>query len=220
MMGEQMLCVERMPFSYRVIQPHSVSERKDMTVVRYDRMIMRLQGTVLDHGLDWVLLDVGGVGYQVHAPLALVASQVAGTVVTIWTHEVVREDKRELYGFASREALELFWKLIEVNGVGPKVAQKILGSGTPEEVKRHVMEGDITFLTRVPGVGKKTAQKIILELKGALVDLATLTGDRDLVEVLTGLGYAVSEARLLASRVPSGLETIEEKVKAALQTMV
>ncbi len=183
-------------------------------------MILRLQGTVLDRGLDWVLIDVGGVGYQVHASVEVVLGSVVGSVVTLWTHEVVRDDRRELYGFASREALELFWKLIDVNGVGPRVAQKILGAGSPGEIKKHVMSGDLTFLTRVPGVGKKTAQKIILELKGALVEPEAVGGDQDLVDVLTGLGYGVSEARALASRVPVGLATIEEKVKAALQATV
>ncbi len=188
-------------------------------MVRYDRMIMRLQGTVLEHGVDWVLVDVAGVGYRVHAPLSLATAQPIGASIIVWTHEAVREDRRELYGFATQEALELFWKLIEVNGVGPRVAQKILAAGLPEEVKRHVMEGDVTFLTRVPGVGKKTAQKIILELKGVLVDEGVVaTGDQDLVDVLTGLGYAASEARALAARIPSGLNTIEDKVKAALQT--
>ncbi len=183
-------------------------------------MILRLQGTVLDRGLDWMLVDVEGVGYQVHASVELVLGCAVGGSIILWTHEVVRDDRRELYGFASRDALELFWKLIDVNGVGPRVAQKILGAGSPGDIKQHVMDGDLTFLTRVPGVGKKTAQKIILELKGALVEPAAAGGDQDLVDVLTGLGYGASEAKTLAARVPVGLATIEEKVKAALQVHI
>lgn len=188
-------------------------------------MIMRLQGTVLDGGLDWLLINVGGVGYRVGAALSLSAKYQAGDEAVVWTHEVVRDDTRQLFGFESREALELFWKLIGVNGVGPKVAQKILGTSTPDAIKKHVMDGSVEFLTRVPGVGKKTAQKIVLELKGSLVLDDEETGemtsvDEDLIDALTSLGYATNEAKKMADKLPVGLESIEDKIKAVLTATV
>ena len=185
---------------------------------------MRLRGTVLDTNLDWMLIDVQGVGYAVGVSLAFSAKYQLGDEVTIWTHEVIRDDAHQLFGFESRDALELFWKLIAVNGVGPKVAQKILGASSPEEVRRNVMEGSVDFLTRTPGVGKKTAQKIVLELKGSLVmdedTSGTVLSNQDLIEALMSLGYATQEARRMADGLPSGLVSMEEKLKAALTTSV
>lgn len=186
---------------------------------------MRLHGTVLDNGLDWMLVDVNGVGYRLGVALSLSAKYQSGDVATVWTHEVVRDDTRQLFGFESKDALELFWKLIAVNGVGPKVAQKILGVSSPAEVRKNVMDGSVEFLTRVPGVGKKTAQKIVLELKGSLVMDDEETGettsmDEDLIDALTSLGYATNEAKKMADRLPEGLESIEDKIKAVLTTTV
>ena len=181
---------------------------------------MRLRGTVLDTNIDWMLIDVQGVGYAVGVSLSLSVRYQLGDEVTIWTHEVIRDDAHQLFGFESRDALELFWKLIAVNGVGPKVAQKILGVSTPEEVRRNVMEGSVDFLTRIPGVGKKTAQKIVLELKGSLVmdeDATEQTStNQELIDALMSLGYATQEARSMANGLPEGLVSMEEKLKAAL----
>ncbi|NQV12048.1 Holliday junction branch migration protein RuvA [Candidatus Uhrbacteria bacterium] len=188
-------------------------------------MIMRLHGTVIDNGVDWMLIDVGGVGYRVDAALALTSQFRKGDEATVWTHEIIRDDKRSIFGFANKDDLELFWKLITVNGVGPKVAQKILGVCPAEEVRRNVAEGSAEFLTKVPGVGKKTAQKIVLELHGSInldditdVYAAASIEDKEIIDALTSLGYAPREARDMAASLPEGLKTIEEKIKAVLQT--
>lgn len=188
---------------------------------------MRLHGTVVDSSIDWMLIDVCGVGYKVDSALSLTSQFRHGDEVTVWTHEIIRDDKRSIFGFANKEDLELFWKLITVNGVGPKVAQKILGVCTAEEVRRNVAEGSAEFLTKVPGVGKKTAQKIVLELHGS-IDLEDITGarsyvsveDKEIIDALTSLGYAPKEARDMAENIPTGLNTIEEKIKAVLQAPV
>ncbi|MEK7094945.1 MAG: Holliday junction branch migration protein RuvA [Patescibacteria group bacterium] len=182
-------------------------------------MIMRLVGDVLETGLDYVLVDVGGVGYKVDASLSVTSKLSIGSLATLWTHEVVREDRRELFGFLERGALDLFLKLINVNGVGPKVGQKILGAYSSDEIKKAIAEGDDMMLTRVPGVGKKTAQKIVLELRGS-VDLnrdETSPAESDTVEALCSLGYSSAEAKSLILKLPSGLQTMEEKIKAALR---
>ncbi|MBT6254091.1 Holliday junction branch migration protein RuvA [Candidatus Uhrbacteria bacterium] len=188
-------------------------------------MIMRLQGTVVDNGIDWMLIDVGGVGYRVDAALSLTSKFRSGDEATVWTHEIIRDDKRSIFGFEEKKDLELFWKLITVNGVGPKVAQKILGVCPADEVRKNVAEGSADFLTKVPGVGKKTAQKIVLELHGSInldeiteSSIAVSTEDREIVDALTSLGYAPREAREMAANLPKELTTIEEKIKAVLQS--
>lgn len=182
-------------------------------------MMIRVQGTVVGKGLNWVAVDVQGVAYQVYVSGLVLNEWMVGQAVTVWTHEVTREDRRELYGFLSPDALAFFWKLIEVNGVGPRLAQKILGSGSWESVRDAIVRGDVSVLTAIPGVGKKTGQKIVLELKGTLVDAQGEEGEDELVDVLRGLGYAVAEARSLASGVAKDL-SMEERLREALRSGV
>jgi holliday junction DNA helicase RuvA len=185
-------------------------------------MIMRLQGTVIDRGPEWVLVDIGGVGYRVGISSAHVADLPVGDETVLWTHEAIRDDKHELYGVRSKGDLELFWKLIGVNGVGPKAALKILGMFDAKTIRTRVMDGDADFLTAVSGIGMKKAQKIVLELRGSIDfdDDTTVDphGAGALVEALVSLGYQKNEARSMADAVPNGLESIEEQLKAALQT--
>ena len=188
-------------------------------------MIMRVQGTVLERGPEWVLLHIGGIGYRVDVAATHAVDLRVGDEAVIWTHETVRDDRHELFGVRTREHLELFWKLIAVSGVGPKAAVKILGLFEVDTFCRHVMDGDAEFLTVVPGIGKKKAQKIVLELRGS-IDLKADANERriesthvDLIEALVGMGYARAQARALAAGIPSDVERIEDQIKAAL-TMV
>jgi len=113
-------------------------------------------------------------------------------------------------------ALELFWKLIAVSGVGPKVGQKILTADEVENVKERIMAGDLNFLTGIPGVGKKTAQKIMLELKGALAEeVPSPALDEDAVEALVSLGIKRSQAQDILSLVDA--ESTDERIRAALK---
>lgn len=180
-------------------------------------MITSLRGRIEYHGLGFVVVEVGGIGYKTNLPEDR-AHELSGEVL-IYIHEVQREDQHELFGFLSMEALELFWKLISVSGVGPKVGQKIVFANSVEKVKEKIMKGDIFFLTDIPGVGKKTAQKIILELKGVLVEdtVRPVGFDNDAVEGLVGLGYS----RRQAEDVVAGLEgeTTEDRLRAALKIL-
>lgn len=179
-------------------------------------MIVSLKGTVLYHGVGFVIVENNGVGYKVLLPDER-AHGLSGEVF-LYTHEVVRESERELFGFDSIGALELFWKLINVSGVGPKSAQKIVCIGEIEHIKERIMVADIAFLTSVPGIGKKTAQKIILELKGVLAqEPEGAEVDVDAVEALVSLGYA----RRHAEQALAGLseDTTEGKIKAALKLL-
>jgi len=180
-------------------------------------MITTLRGKIEYHGIGFIIVEVSGVGYKVNLPEDR-AHELSGEVL-VYIHEVQREDQHELFGFLSMEALQLFWKLTNVSGVGPKVGQKIVFANSVDKVKEKIMKGDIAFLTDIPGVGKKTAQKIILELKGALVeDTGRPVGlDADAVEGLVGLGYS----RRQAEDVLSGLEgdTTEDLLRAALKIL-
>ncbi len=126
-------------------------------------MIEFLRGQIAYAEADYAVIDVNGVGYQVYCanPYRFAATDE----VTIYTHHHVREDAVALYGFATRDELQLFRQLLEVSGIGPKVALGILAGGSPSDVLLAIQQENLTFLTRLPGIGKKTAQRMILDLK-------------------------------------------------------
>lgn len=129
-------------------------------------MIGKLTGTVDEKGLHHVLVDVGGVGYEVAVPESTskkIPSQGQKVTLFIYTH--VREDAIILYGFATKEEKELFQTVLGVSGVGPKLALSILSDLNPDSFKRAVVNQDIKQLSRVSGVGKRTAERLVLELK-------------------------------------------------------
>ncbi len=179
-------------------------------------MIVKLQGTVSHRGKDYVIFDVGAVGYRLVVPEFAVCEWHGE--MAVFCHEVSRDDAHEIFGFLSLDALELFWKLIAISGVGPRSAQKIVFSGEERKVRGKIMEGNLAFLQSVPGIGKKTAQKIILELKGALGEDegALEVADEDALHALVGLGYKRKEAMDILK----GLEgSTEEKIKSALKSL-
>lgn len=183
-------------------------------------MIGSLRGTILEVHPSHALLEVQGVGFCVKASIPLLATLRAGEERLLYIHDHVREDMRDLYGFASGEELHFFEKLISISGVGPKVALTILSAGTLDAVRRAVMAGDIATLTSVPGVGTKTAQKIILELKGQLVEEQDVTSeDRDVIEALVALGYSSSQAREALKRVDASVTETSERVREALRNL-
>ena len=177
-------------------------------------MIASLQGTVSYHGIGFLIVENQGVGYKVILPEDV--AHGFSSDVRFFTHEVIRDNERELFGFTSVEALELFWKLIAISGVGPRSAQKIVYADSIDQVKANIMTGSLTFLMNVPGIGKKTAQKIILELKGALADEPEVpTVDQDAVEALVGLGFARREAEMVVSATDS--DNTEDRIREALR---
>lgn len=179
-------------------------------------MIAKLTGQVIYHGVGFVIVESHDVGYQVVLPED-VAHGLSGTV-SLFTHEVIRENERELFGFLSIEALELFWRLISVSGVGPRSGQKIVFSSPVQKVKESIMKGNVAFLTDIPGIGTKTAQKIILELKGILAEAPTSASvDPDALEALVGLGYPRKQSEEMLAMIDA--ESSEERVKKALKMM-
>ncbi len=136
---------------------------------------------------------------------------------TLYTHEAIREDGRDIYGFATLDDLELFWKLITVSGIGPRAASHIMAIGPAGEIRTAIEAGDLTKLTSVPGVGKKKAQQIVLTLKGKLVGTETTISD-DLLDALVGMGYSKEEAHEALKEIPSDLPDAE-RLKIALKNL-
>lgn len=187
-------------------------------------MIGRLRGTVAEKRPDHVLLDVAGVGYEMAVPpRALVELPGIGEEAVLHTHLHVREDAMALYGFSSEEQRDLFRLLLGISGVGPKVALAILGTMTPEELRRAVLTEDAAALTAVPGIGKRSAQKLLLELrpKLELPDAELAPASSPLAEVraaLEGLGYQSEEIRGALAELPES-EEVEILLRRALQTL-
>ena len=168
-------------------------------------MIARLKGTLVEKSPSRIVLDVGGVGYDVLVPLStFYGLGEAGTTVALRVHTHVREDVIALFGFATALEQDLFERLIAISGIGPKLALAVLSGIDPLDLVRAIRAQDVARLTRIPGVGKKTAERIGLELKdrlpqtGGAAEAIVPEGDdrrADLLSALTNLGYkgAVAE---------------------------
>ena len=168
-------------------------------------MIARLHGKLAEKGADHAIVDVGGVGYQVHVSTATLARlPAAGEKATLRTFMNVRQDAIELFGFATEDEEAVFRALIDVKGVGPRAAQNILSGIEARELAQAVAQGDVARLTKVPGVGKKTAERIVVELKEKLAVLARAAGParasagagaiEQLRSALVNLGYKPPQA--------------------------
>ena len=187
-------------------------------------MIAHLSGLVRRAGPDFVVLDVGGVGYLVSVSTTTRQKLPApGGELDLHIHTHVREDQLALYGFASVEELEMFDMLIQVDGVGPKVGLNILGAASLEVLKRAIVSEDTAPIRRASGVGARTAAKVIIELKprlDAVAELevvpraAALAGDgvvpKAVESALRNLGFSSQEARI-------GLEAVDWKVTPSTQ---
>ena len=137
-------------------------------------MFYYLRGTLSVLRQGFAVLECGGVGFRLAISASTFASLSAslGKEATLYTYLSVRENAMELCGFSSEEELELFEKLLDVSGIGPKAALSILGVLTPADLIRACADGDYKAVARAPGVGNKTAQRVVLELKGRLPDLS------------------------------------------------
>jgi Holliday junction DNA helicase RuvA len=205
-------------------------------------MIDFLRGKVAHRESDYAVIDVHGVGYRVFCPNPY-ALQDKPDETTVYIHYHVREDAILLFGFGSREEQSLFRKLIDVTGIGPKVALGILSGARPEAVVAAIQQENVTFLMKLPGIGKKTAQRIILDLKDKLAAVSAGFDDRALSaamqetgmpaaagtgawaeakEALLALGYTEAEADRawlsVKAKAKEG-DSSDALIKLALQTL-
>ena len=195
-------------------------------------MIGRLKGLLVHKQPPWLMIDVGGVGYELEAPMSTFYDlPELGREVTLFTHHAVKEDSVALYGFMREIERRLFRDVQKVTGIGAKIALAILSGASVDEFARLVQIGDVTALTRIPGIGKKTAERIVVELRDRAADftgagVASLSGrpvPNDPVSeasiALQQLGYKPAEVtRMLREAAPG--DSAEDIIRKALKSML
>ena len=197
-------------------------------------MIGQLRGKLLEKQPPQLMIEVGGVGYCLQAPISTFFSlPEIGQEITIRTHFIVREDAHVLYGFISQQECRLFQEIIKINGVGPKVGLAILSGLSPYDFAQVVMNQEIGRLQKLPGIGAKTAQRILVEMQDKLAKLdlglssahttmlLTKTTNNDPVQeaiaALVSLGYKPAEATKAVTKVQDKTQSCEHIIKEALQ---
>ncbi|MDL2362943.1 MAG: Holliday junction branch migration protein RuvA [Patescibacteria group bacterium] len=190
-------------------------------------MIATLTGIVAEKLLNVVVLDVRGVGYGLLVPTEDYGRLVSGESAKVYIYEHIREQSHDLFGFITQDSKQLFEQLLEVNGVGPKMALNVLSIGTTQSVRQAIAGGDVKFIQQTNGVGKKVAERIVVELKDKVglsgVDLAStgllqsdtmIMGD-EAAEALAALGFSPQDAMKALEGVDKTLPTAE-RIKQAL----
>ena len=191
-------------------------------------MIATLNGVLSEKLVDRVVIDVRGVGYGVYVTTEDHGSLKLGEATKVYIYEHVREQAHDLFGFLTRDTQNLFEQLLNVNGVGPKMALNLLSIGTANDLRVGIANGDIKYIQQASGVGRKVAERIVVELKdkvglagvnldstGLLQSEETLLQD-EAVEALVALGYTPADARQALSGVDEGLSTAD-RIKQALK---
>ncbi len=203
-------------------------------------MFAYLEGKVTEKEMNSLVLDVGGIGFQVTCSMNTVnRAPEKGASMKVYTFLSVREDGMELFGFASREERAMFRSLTAVSGIGPKTAVQILGSMSLKDLTKAIMDGDVNTLSRAQGVGKKTAQRMALEMKGKVTDeeLKAILGEdapsawmqdggegpgggvQDTLLALQSLGYTPQEAQKAVAAVRGQTTDPNELLRLALKNI-
>jgi holliday junction DNA helicase RuvA len=190
-------------------------------------MIATLNGTVAEKLGELVVIDVRGVGYGVLVPLEDFGRLSSGDVVKLYVYEHIRENSHDLYGFIQLDTKRLFQQLLDVNGVGPKMALNILGVGSVDNVRKAIAAGDTKFIQAASGVGKRVAERVVIELKDKVglistadsdslfISTAAVQGD-EAVQALVSLGFTLQDAVTALQAVNKEL-SVEERITQALK---
>ena len=184
-------------------------------------MIGRLSGKLSAKHPPQVLVDVGGVAYELDVPMSTFYGLPAtGEAVSLYTHLVVREDAHTLYGFATLEERSAFRQLIRISGIGARTALAVLSGLSVSDLAQAVTMQDAAALTRIPGIGKKTAERLLLELKGKLAESTASAAHQgsDVVNALVALGYSDKEALAAVKGLSPGMP-VAEAIRAALKAL-
>jgi holliday junction DNA helicase RuvA len=188
-------------------------------------MIGRLTGRVADKTPPQILLDVGGVGYELDVPMSSFFNLPAvGEPVTLLTHFVVREDAQVLFGFLTAPERSAFRELIRISGVGPRTALAVLSGLSVADLADAITRQETSRLVKIPGIGKKTAERLLLELKGRLAPALELAQPAasdtagDIVQALMALGYSERDAAAAAKALPPDIG-VSDGIKAALRSL-
>jgi Holliday junction DNA helicase RuvA len=201
-------------------------------------MIGFLAGKIIERHEDGCVLDVNGVGYELTCSVTTIDETLSSDDVRLWVHTAVREDAITLYGFSAAVEKQMFLTLLKVNGVGPKMAIKILSAAPTNHLSMMIEAGDVKALSGLPKVGKKTAEQIVLSLKGKLVVSSTLvstdaapgakkpltplsrfSGPRaDILSALVNLGFRLVDAERVVGDLPDDVE-IQTGIRTGLQAL-
>lgn len=199
-------------------------------------MLSYIKGQLEEVGEGYIVIEAGHIGYHILVPSSMINELPAkGNDIKIYTYLHVREDAMTVFGFMTSDDVDVFKKLITVNGIGPKGAMGVLSTLTTYELRVAIMTDDIISICLAPGIGKKTAQKLILDLKdklkiddftehiadqvnGAAVVPSNLTVANEAVEALVSLGYSSHEA-LMAVKGVADIGSVEAMIKEALKKL-
>ena len=187
-------------------------------------MIALLNGEIIKKELDSIILLNAGIGYRIFTTQRESSSLNLNSEAKLWIHENIKEDKHDLFGFSNIEELELFEKILSVNGAGPKASLAVLNIGPIAELKSALTSSNAKYIQRASGVGKKLAERLILELSGKLSQTALepdtgnlkFNEDDEAFQALVSLGYSPKDASKALDKIDSSLTT-QERLKLALQ---
>ncbi|WP_313340814.1 Holliday junction branch migration protein RuvA [Sedimentibacter sp.] len=195
-------------------------------------MISYIKGTVVKKGLDYIVIDNNNMGYFVNTSLSSLNKLCEGEKATILTYMHIREDIIALYGFLTSDEIELFKKLISVNGIGPKAGLSVLSTYESNMVKEIILKEDVNRMSKVPGIGKKTASKVILELRDKIGVIEGVAGDiegtgifrtecesSDILSALISLGFNSYEAKKVLDKIDVEGKSENEIIKEALKNI-
>ena len=199
-------------------------------------MIAYLNGILAEIEEENIVIEVNGIGYNVRIPAGMAGRlPQIGEVVKLYTYTSVREDGISLFGFLSRDSLDIFKKIITVNGIGPKGGLAVLSVMSADELKFAIISGNAQAITKAPGIGKKTAERVILDLKDKISvedtqiqkEISSYAGlpqtgkaQNEAVEALTALGYSATDALHAVRQIEHAEEMdVEAILKLALKNM-
>lgn len=181
-------------------------------------MLAFLRGTILEKGLNYLIVENQGLGYKVFVTPEIMQKPI-GEEAALYVYHKVSEDGQSLFGLPNFQALQFFELLITVSGVGPKVALAILSSATVDSVKQAIGSQDAGLFTRISGIGNKTAERIIVDLKNKVGSLSTGGGEGvEVFDALLALGYNQREARDVLNKIDRSL-TAAEQIRQALRLL-
>lgn len=190
-------------------------------------MIGRISGVLLEKNPPQILVDTGGLAYDVEVPMSTFYNlPAAGERVTLFTHLVVREDAHLLYGFGNEAERRVFRQLLKISGVGARTALAVLSGLSVGELVEAVAAQEAGRLVKIPGIGKKTAERLLLELKdklgtdfapGVVINRAK-PASSDILNALLGLGYSDKEAQVAVKHLPEGL-SVSDGIRQALKVL-
>lgn len=186
-------------------------------------MIAHLSGQLVEKMPSTLIVDVGGIGYEVQVASADFQQALVGSQVKVFTYDHLRENAHELFGFSDFGAKQLFEQLISVSGVGPKMALAILSLGNADAIKSAIAGGDSAYVQQASGVGKRIAERIVVDLKDKVGLVGTnfasfLPKGDDALDALLALGYSLQQAGEALKDIDTTLET-QVRIKQALQSL-